>query len=302
MTVVGRPPQEDTTFGQLIHELTGPMIPAVLPGVRQVHAVDAAGVHPLLLAVGSERYTPYAPSNRPQELLTQAHAILGQGQLSLAKYLWIIDGGDQLAPDVHDVGAFFEYLLARVDWRRDLHFITQTNMDTLDYSGSGLNQGSKLIVACSRQVLRQPARSLAPDWKLPEPWSAPCVPLPGVLVVSAAAHTGPVSQAALIKLCDQLPASDWSQDFPLVIVCDDSQFAARNLNNWVWTTFTRSNPASDVYGLGAFQIDKHFGCQGSLVIDARSKPQHAPGLFEDERVVQRIDARASRGDELARYL
>jgi len=302
MTVVGRPPQEDTTFGQLIHELTGPMIPAVLPGVRQVHAVDAAGVHPLLLAVGSERYTPYAPSNRPQELLTQAHAILGQGQLSLAKYLWIVDGGDQLAPDVHDLGAFFEYLLARVDWRRDLHFITQTTMDTLDYSGSGLNQGSKLIVACSRRVLRQPAETVASDLKLPEPWSEPRVALPGVLVVSAAAHTGTASQAELIKLCDQLPASDWSQDFPLVIVCDDSHFTARNLNNWVWTSFTRSNPASDVYGLGAFQIDKHFGCEGSLVIDARSKPQHAPGLFEDERVVQRVDARATRGDELARYL
>ncbi|MGH7139292.1 MAG: UbiD family decarboxylase, partial [Pirellulales bacterium] len=58
-TVVGRPPQEDTAFGQFIHELTGPVIPAVLPGVRAVHAVDAAGVHPLLLAIGSERYVPY---------------------------------------------------------------------------------------------------------------------------------------------------------------------------------------------------------------------------------------------------
>ena len=59
------------------------------PGVRAVHAVDAAGVHPLLLAIGSERYTPYLQSPAPQELLTQASAILGQGQLSLAKYLLI---------------------------------------------------------------------------------------------------------------------------------------------------------------------------------------------------------------------
>ncbi len=75
MTVVGRPPQEDTIFGELIHELTGPVIPTVLPGVKGVHAVDAAGVHPLLLAIGSERYTPYAKPGRPQELLTQASAI-----------------------------------------------------------------------------------------------------------------------------------------------------------------------------------------------------------------------------------
>src|SRR5262249_42136133 len=83
-TVVGRPPQADTCFGEIIHELPGPAIPSVIPGVHAVHAVDAAGVHPLLLAIGSERYVPYAKRRRPQELLTCANAILGQGQLSLA--------------------------------------------------------------------------------------------------------------------------------------------------------------------------------------------------------------------------
>jgi 4-hydroxy-3-polyprenylbenzoate decarboxylase len=97
-TVVGRPPQEDTTFGELIHEITGPVIPSVIPGVHAVHAVDAAGVHPLLLAIGSERYTPYSPLSAPQELLTQANAILGQGQLSLAKYLLIANRDDD--PDL----------------------------------------------------------------------------------------------------------------------------------------------------------------------------------------------------------
>ena len=89
-TVVGRPPQEDSLFGQLIHELVGPAIPKRVPGVHAVHAVDAAGVHPLLLAVGSERYVPYEEPRRPRELLTLANAILGQGQLSLAKYLFIV--------------------------------------------------------------------------------------------------------------------------------------------------------------------------------------------------------------------
>ena len=93
-TVVGRPPQEDTVFGELIHELTGPVIPSVVPGVHAVHAVDAAGVHPLMLAIGSERYTPHAPLEQPQELLTQAHAILGQGQMSLAKYLLMLNRHD----------------------------------------------------------------------------------------------------------------------------------------------------------------------------------------------------------------
>lgn len=302
MTVVGRPPQEDTTFGELIHELTGPMIPAVLPGVRQVHAVDAAGVHPLLLAVGSERYTPYAQAERPQELLTQAHAILGQGQLSLAKYLWMIDGGDAGAPTADDVSRFFEYLLTRVDWQRDLHFITQTTMDTLDYSGSGLNQGSKLIVAVAKRSLRSVSRQLDKQLALPQGWSDPQVALPGVLVVRAAKHLGPSSRLELEAACDRLPPAAWLDSYPLVVVCDDSQFTASNINNWVWTTFTRSNPACDIYGVGASQVDKHFGCRGSLVIDARSKPHHAEGLIEDPLTIQKVDARATRGGELARYL
>src|SRR5207248_10765310 len=115
-TVVGRPPQEDTGFGQIIHELTGPVIPTVVPGVHAVHAVDAAGVHPLLLAVGSERYVPYAERRKPQELLTCANSILGQGQLSLAKYLFIAAREDDPALDVYDIPAFFRHMLERVDW------------------------------------------------------------------------------------------------------------------------------------------------------------------------------------------
>src|SRR5205807_5251463 len=145
-TVVGRPPQEDTGFGQIIHELTGPIIPTVVPGVHAVHAVDAAGVHPLLLAIGSERYVPYAKERKPQELLTCANAILGQGQLSLAKYLLIVAREDDPRLDVHDVAAFLRHLLERIDWRTDLHFQTCTTIDTLDYSGTGLNEGSKVVV------------------------------------------------------------------------------------------------------------------------------------------------------------
>ncbi len=148
-TVVGRPPQEDTVFGELIHELTGPVIPTVLPGVKAVNAVDASGVHPLLLAIGSERYVPYQPTTQPQEILTQANAILGQGQMSLAKYLWIIDQASAPDLNVNQIDEFLCRTLERVDWRRDLHFQTRTTIDTLDYSGSGFNQGSKVVVAAA---------------------------------------------------------------------------------------------------------------------------------------------------------
>src|SRR5512145_3357973 len=99
----------------------------------------------LLPAIGSERYLPYLAEREPMELLTQANAILGQGQLSLAKYLFIAAQEDH-PPDIHDVAAFFAFILERVDWQRDLHFQTSTTMDTLDYSGKGLNRGSKVVI------------------------------------------------------------------------------------------------------------------------------------------------------------
>ncbi|MEE2935025.1 MAG: UbiD family decarboxylase, partial [Planctomycetota bacterium] len=169
-TVVGRPPQEDTTFGQLIHDLTDPIIPSVIPGVKSVHAVDAAGVHPLLLAIGSERYMPYLEEPEPQELLTQANAILGNGQLSLAKYLWITDDPDgQL--DIHNIESFLRHLLQRTDWRRDVHFQTRTTIDTLDYSGAGLNKGSKVVIAARGKAKRELLTELPNDLSLPDSWS-----------------------------------------------------------------------------------------------------------------------------------
>jgi 4-hydroxy-3-polyprenylbenzoate decarboxylase len=302
MTVVGRPPQEDTTFGQLIHELTGPVVPTVLPGVKGVHAVDAAGVHPLLLAIGSERYTPYAKPNRPQELLTQASAILGQGQLSLAKYLWITEQVEGADLDIENVSQFFQYCLRRVDWRRDLHFHTRTTIDTLDYSGGQLNQGSKLVIAAAGEVRRELPCTIESGLKLPETWRDPCIALPVVLVVSGNAYTSLSEQSQLWQVCDRLEKEHPLNHYPLIVVADDSRFAARNIDNFVWTTFTRSNPATDVYGIAAWIQDKHFGCDGSLVIDARTKPHHAPPLVEDPKVSARVDARAARGGPLAQYL
>src|SRR5690606_10567819 len=131
----------------LIHEITGAAIPQEINGLHAVHAVDAAGVHPLLFAIGSERYTPYVQTQRPQEILTIANQILGKNQLSLAKYLFISAYQDNPQLDIHNVEAFLTHMLERIDLSRDLHFHTQTTMDTLDYSGDGLNAGSKVVFA-----------------------------------------------------------------------------------------------------------------------------------------------------------
>jgi 4-hydroxy-3-polyprenylbenzoate decarboxylase len=299
-TVVGRPPQEDTTFGALIHELTGPMIPTVVPGVRAVHAVDAAGVHPLLLAQGSERYRPYASDDRPEELLTQANAILGQGQMSLAKYLLIVDAADDPALDIHDIAAFLMHVLSRFDPRRDLHFQTQTSIDTLDYSGEGLHRGSKLVIAARGKAHRALARELPSGFTLPNGLHDARVCLPGVLAVRGPTYAaaGGQDDAFLERVCAATPLSHPINGFPLVVVCDDSEFCARTLDNFLWTTFTRSNPALDVQGVGATLRHKHWGAQGALLIDARKKPGHAPPLIEDPAVSARVDELAKRGGPL----
>ena len=317
ITVVGRPPQEDTLFGWLVHELTGPVIPTVLPGVKSVHAVDASGVHPLLLAVGSERYLPWRAADRPAELLTQAAAILGQGQLSLAKYLFIVASGDAPGLDAHDIRPFLAHLLERADWRRDCHFHTETTIDTLDYSGSGFNVGSKLVVAARGPAIRTLPQELAGGMPLPDGFANPRVCLPGVVAIQ-----GPrieprprLDAASDAAIWEQAAAAPWSADiarltaaigpehplraWPLVVVVDDADFTAASLENFLWVTFTRSNPAADVHGVDAFVHQKHWGCRGPLVIDARLKPHHAPPVEEDPAVSARVDELCKQGGPLA---
>jgi 4-hydroxy-3-polyprenylbenzoate decarboxylase len=299
-TSVGRPPQEDTTFGALIHELTGTAIPDLIPGVKAVHAVDAAGVHPLLLAIGSERYTPFSRQTEPQELLTQANALLGQGQLSLAKYLMILNQADCRKLDIHDIAAYLQRLLERIDWRRDLHFQTRTTIDTLDYSGDGLNAGSKLVLAAAGPARRSLPIQLDSAIRLPSGFDLAKVAAPGILVLEAPAWHGArgLPAADLRELCATLDEDDPLNAFPLLVLADDAEFCARTLDNLLWVTFTRSNPATDIDGIGAFHIAKHWGCRGSLVIDARRKDFHAPPLDDDPEVERRVDALAGAGGPL----
>jgi 4-hydroxy-3-polyprenylbenzoate decarboxylase len=295
-TSVGRPPQEDTTFGALIHELTGPIIPTVLPGVHAVHAVDAAGVHPLLLAIASERYVPYASVRRPQEILTIANAILGQGQLSLAKFLLIVAHEDNPDLDIHDVAAFLRHLLERIDWTRDLHFQTRTTIDTLDYSGHGLNEGSKVVMAAAGPKRRELPVEIHPDLRLPGGYSHPRVVFPGILAIEGPAYVSDSNQ--IDSFCRAFGPDDPIRGFPLIVIVDDSEFMARNERNFLWVTFTRCNPAADIEGIDAFIEQKHWGCRGPLVIDARIKPHHAPPLIDDPEIERRVDAWAAPGRPL----
>lgn len=300
-TVVGRPPQEDTSFGALIHEITGAVIPSELPGLHEVNAVDAAGVHPLLLAIGSERYTPYYTHRKPQEILTIANHILGFGQMSLAKYLLIVAKEDNPQLHTHNIEAFFTHLLERIDWTRDLHFQTKTSIDTLDYSGTGLNSGSKVVMAAAGEVKRTLNTHLPSYLTLPHGFNNPALALPGVIAITAPPYT---TETAALQQIEQLSqhlqglGADALDGFPLIVICNDGEFTARNLRNFLWVTFTRSNPSHDIHGVNSFTEHKHWGCRGSLIIDARIKPHHAPPLVEDPAIEKRVDALGAKGGSL----
>ncbi len=299
-TVVGRPPQEDSSFGYLIHKIVEEMTPQVFPGIKEINAVDAAGVHPLLLAVGSERYMPFR-EKRPEEILIQANNILGTGQTSLAKFLFIAAQNDDPNLNCHDIPLFFEHLLKRVDWNRDLHFQTKTTIDTLDYSGSGWNAGSKVIVACYGEELRTLSTQVPEHFQLPDHFSKPTFPLKGILAIQGPAFVDQKTAAKeMEELGKHLEKFDLTE-LPLILVVDDSPFTAETLNNFVWVCFTRANPSHDIYGVESYVEHKHWGCKGSLIIDSRIKPHHAPPLIVDQNIKEKVDLLFSKNPELSSY-
>jgi 4-hydroxy-3-polyprenylbenzoate decarboxylase len=302
-TVVGRPPQEDTVFGQLIHEITGPMVPKSIPGVESIHAVDAAGVHPLLLAIGKERYLPY-DDRKPRELLKISNALLGFGACALAKYLIIAAREDSPQLDIKDIRAFFQHVLERVDWKKDLHFQTETTIDTLDYSGTGLNEGSKVIISAAGPKRRNLQATIDNDFQLPDGFNNPQIVMPGIVAIKAPSfsdQTGAEKDvSSLARYLEKLKNRD---EIPVVILTDDADFTAKTLNNFLWITFTRSNPSHDIYGINSEVIYKHWGCENPLIIDARLKPHHAPPLVEDPKVSARVDEKvAKKGKSLHNIL
>jgi 4-hydroxy-3-polyprenylbenzoate decarboxylase len=301
-TVVGRPPQEDSNFGRLIHEITRNAVAKTIPGVTAVNAVDAAGVHPLLLAKAREGYLPYeAPM--PRELLTHAHAILGTGQLSLAKYLLLAAHEDCPDLDVNDEKAFSVHVLERLDFSRDLHFFTRTTMDTLDYSGGQINQGSKLVMAAAGPVKRQLCRQFPEPFSLPDDFSHALLAGPGMAVIQGPAFTAyPRARQQINKVKAALQNAPGLSGLALVVVVDDARFCARTFANFLWVTFLRSNPSHDIYGVKEKTVNKHWGCAGPLVIDARTKPFHAPPLVPDPEVSRRVEQMACRGGPLYKIL
>ena len=297
-TAVGRPPAEDSSFGYLIHKIVKPLTGSEFPGIKDVNAVDEAGVHPLLLVVGSERYMPFREI-RPEELLTQANHLLGKGQTSLAKFLVIANSNDKEGLSAKDEKAFFTHILERIDWTRDLHFQTKTTIDTLDYSGDGWNTGSKVVIAACGDPIRTLEQDI-PTIEDNELFSNPKLIAPGILALQVPAFNKETGYQQAEEIASRLEDTDL-KGFPLIVLCDDSTFMAEDYSNFLWAAFTRTNPSHDIHGVHAFVEHKHWGCKGSLIMDARIKPHHAPELVMDPEVEKAIERFFVKGASLEGY-
>ena len=185
--------------------------------------------------------------------------------MSLAKFLFICDENESL--NVNNEKEYFTHFLERVDWKRDLHFQTKTTIDTLDYSGEGLNEGSKVVIAAAGEFKRKLSKTL-PKIDLPSEFSNPKLVSKGNLVVEG--------KGDMKDLISSLEKQNL-EGIGLITLVDDANFVSDDFSNWLWVAFTRSNPAIDIYGLNSETKNKHFSCSLSI-IDARIKQHHAPIL------------------------
>ncbi len=271
-TVVGRPPQEDHYIGEYLQDLFAPVFPLVMNGVLKVWAYDDAGVHPLAAAVVRERYR--------REAFMAALRILGEGQLSLTKVLIATDA----VIDLREFRKVLVHVLERADFATDLFVFSNVSQDTLDYSTRTLNEGSKAILLGlgeARHALVAEPREALRDLR----FSRQAVYAPGVLVVSGPAwREGDGAVAQLLRE----PAV---QPFRLVCLVDDAaEDVVRDDASFLWTVFTRFEPAADLHARSVTLERYHVRLTAPLVFDCRIKPWHPPPVAPLQETVARVDA------------
>jgi 4-hydroxy-3-polyprenylbenzoate decarboxylase len=171
-------------------------------------------------------------------------------------------------------------------------------MDTLDYSGTGINSGSKVVLAAYGDKIRDLSNEVPAVLNKLEGFGDVGLAMPGVVCLTAPAYTNAQDAASQMNALDAQLSNTPLEGIAIIVICDDAGFTAQTLNNYLWVTYTRSNPSHDIYGIGAFTQNKHWGCTGPLVIDARIKPHHAPVLIKDEAVEKRVDQLFEKGGSL----
>jgi menaquinone biosynthesis decarboxylase len=269
-TVVGKPKQEDFFIGDYLQSLLSPLFPLVMPSVRDLWTYGETGFHSLCAAVVRERYT--------REALVAGFRILGEGQLALTKFLILTDTPIEL----QDFRRVLEHVLARVRWETDFFVFSNTSMDTLDYTSGKVNEGSKAIL----MGLGEPVRDLPREFRgtLPSGVSRAEVFCAGCLAVEGVPFSEEPEQAK--RLAQEVAFAEW----PLIVLHDDSR-VANSVTDFLWSTWTRFEPAGDIHAVVTSVVRHHLAYRGPIVIDARKKPSLPDELIVRDDIAKLVDGR-----------
>jgi 4-hydroxybenzoate decarboxylase subunit C len=271
-TVVGKPRQEDFFIGDLLQELLSPLFPLVMPAVEGLWSYGETGYHSLSAAVVKQRYK--------REAMASAFRILGEGQLSLTKFLLVTDQ----RVDLRNFKLTLEHVLARTNSETDLFVFSNVSMDTLDYTGPVVNEGSKGVWL----GLGDPVRELPRQFQsanVPQGVTDVRVFCGGCLVVGAPSYAD--EPGAGERLAREAAFEGW----PLVVLTDEPARAAASAMNFLWTTFTRFEPAADIHAADRRIVRNHIAYRGPVVIDARLKPGFPDELTCREDIAQLVTRR-----------
>ena len=269
-TVVGRPKQEDYFIGDFLQELLSPLFPLVMSGVRQLKTFGEAGFHCLAAARVTDRYH--------REAFASGLRILGEGQLSLTKFLLLTDGD----VDIEDFGKLWVHILERVNWQQDLFIFANVSQDTLDYTGPSVNNGSKAMLM---GLGKEPRNVLPREFRgdLPQGTSKAASFLAGTLVVEGSSYEDDKELAQ--RLAFHQGVSGW----PVILLVDNLAEATENMQEFIWTFFTRFEPAADIYCAGSHIHRFHVAMEPPIVFDCRMKPWYPHVLEVDEATKKLVD-------------
>jgi UbiD family decarboxylase len=272
-TVVGKPRQEDFFIGDLLQDLLSPLFPLVMPAVEQLWSYGETGYHSLAAAVVRDRY--------PREAMASAFRILGEGQLALTKFLFLTDG----RIDLRDFPALLTHVLERTHPETDLFVFANLAMDTLDYTGPEVNRGSKGVWMGVGPAVRELPREFRPATPPPSEVTGVAVFSPGCLVIGGPAYADQPEAAA------RLAAHPAFAGWPLLVLTDEPRRAAASPMNFLWTTFTRFEPAADLHAAAERVTRNHLVRTAPILIDARRKPWYPEELFADDATAATVDRR-----------
>ncbi|MCI5064627.1 UbiD family decarboxylase [bacterium] len=270
-TVVGKPKQEDFFIGDYLQELLSPIFPLVMPTVKDLWSYGETGYHSLACAVVQERYK--------REAMVSAFRILGEGQLSLTKFLLVVD----TPMDIKNFPAVLEYILERADFRTDLYVFSNLSMDTLDYTGPEVNKGSKGVLLGVGAPIRKLLHTFTGE--LPQKINEVAVFCGGCLVVSGPSHEEEP------ELADRIASSSCFEGWPLIIIADDAKKTAETPSYFLWQSFTRFEPGADITAAGKQIHRNHLSYEGPIVIDTRMKAGYPDELECDPETKALVDRR-----------